>query len=197
LYVFHPGYWAAHVGYYGGINYGFGYAGVGFTGGRWEGNAFAYNSAVSNLNSSIIHNTYRDAPVGNSVVSKVSYNGGPGGLTTLPTAEERLVASEPHIPATPLQHRNAQQAAGSPTRLVRAEVGHPALATVGKPVAANTQRAATHTSAAKPVAPPPAAVRTVATDPSEPAPHPNEAVVRPVAQKAGPAASKSSQHAAH
>lgn len=28
-YVFHPGYWAPRVGFYGGINYGFGYAGAG------------------------------------------------------------------------------------------------------------------------------------------------------------------------
>src|ERR1700686_2760407 len=29
LYAWHPGYWGPHVGFYGGINYGFGYAGVG------------------------------------------------------------------------------------------------------------------------------------------------------------------------
>ena len=29
------GYWGPHVGYYGGINYGYGYGGVGFYGGRW------------------------------------------------------------------------------------------------------------------------------------------------------------------
>src|SRR5581483_6665422 len=29
-YVWHPGYWGPHVGYYGGINYGFGYFGHGY-----------------------------------------------------------------------------------------------------------------------------------------------------------------------
>src|SRR5580700_10103312 len=32
-YLFHAGYWGPHVGFYGGINYGFGYVGVGFFGG--------------------------------------------------------------------------------------------------------------------------------------------------------------------
>lgn len=30
------GYWSPHVGFHGGINYGFGYSGVEFVGGRWE-----------------------------------------------------------------------------------------------------------------------------------------------------------------
>src|SRR5215469_13692677 len=36
VYVWHGGYWGPHVGFYGGINYGFGYYGTGFVGGRWE-----------------------------------------------------------------------------------------------------------------------------------------------------------------
>src|SRR5580693_5449208 len=43
-YGWHAGYWGPHVGFYGGINYGFGYGGVGFWGGRWEGGAFRYNT---------------------------------------------------------------------------------------------------------------------------------------------------------
>jgi hypothetical protein len=33
-YGFYPGYWGTQVGYYGGVNYGFGYMGVGFVGGE-------------------------------------------------------------------------------------------------------------------------------------------------------------------
>ena len=36
LYVFHAGYWGPHIGFYGGVNYGFGYGGVGFVGGEWR-----------------------------------------------------------------------------------------------------------------------------------------------------------------
>ena len=35
-YFWHGGYWGPHVGFYGGVNYGFGYVGVGYLGGRWE-----------------------------------------------------------------------------------------------------------------------------------------------------------------
>src|SRR6201984_3386830 len=34
VYAFHAGYWGPHVGFYGGVNYGFGYGGVGFVGGE-------------------------------------------------------------------------------------------------------------------------------------------------------------------
>ena len=57
-YRFHDGYWGDRVGYYGGINYGFGYMGVGFAGGEWRGDRFAYNTAVMRVNTNIIHNTY-------------------------------------------------------------------------------------------------------------------------------------------
>src|SRR5271168_4316561 len=54
-FLFHAGYWGPHVGFYGGINYGFGYGGVGFAGGRWEGGHFAYNTAVMNVNTAVNH----------------------------------------------------------------------------------------------------------------------------------------------
>jgi hypothetical protein len=40
-YIWHAGYWGPHVGFYGGINYGFGYGGVGFAGGYWHHGVFA------------------------------------------------------------------------------------------------------------------------------------------------------------
>src|ERR1700761_7765701 len=39
-YAFHAGYWAAEVGFYGGIQYGFGYSGDGYQGGRWDDGTF-------------------------------------------------------------------------------------------------------------------------------------------------------------
>src|SRR5215468_6813314 len=49
IYVFHAGYWGPRVGYYGGINYGFGYFGSGFVGGRWDRGRFFYNREVNNF----------------------------------------------------------------------------------------------------------------------------------------------------
>ena len=45
-----PGYWGPQVGFYGGVNYGYGYGGVGFGGGRWNGGNFNYNTAVMRVN---------------------------------------------------------------------------------------------------------------------------------------------------
>ena len=98
FYVFHRGYWGTHIGYYGGINYGFGYGGVGFAGGRWVGNSFAYNRAVNNVNLNTFHSTYSETVINTASVNKVSYNGGPGGTTAVPTAQERAAGAEPHIP---------------------------------------------------------------------------------------------------
>ena len=65
-YVWNRGYWGPHVGYYGGINYGYGYGGHGYGGGEWSGHSFRYNTAVSNVNSSVVHNTYVNRSVVNS-----------------------------------------------------------------------------------------------------------------------------------
>jgi len=126
VYVFRSGYWGPHIGYYGGINYGYGYVGSGFVGGRWVGNSFAYNRSFSNVNASVIHNVYGEAVVNNAIVNKVSYNGGPGGNTAVPTAEERAAAAESHMPATPRQRQIAQQSAENPALMARAYADHPA-----------------------------------------------------------------------
>ncbi len=118
-YLFHRGYWGPHVGYYGGINYGFGYGGVGFSGGRWVGEAFAYNRAVSNVNASVVRNTYHESVAASANLNRVSYNGGAGGTRAAPTAEERAAAAEPHIAPTPLQRQYALHPGGSPVLAAR------------------------------------------------------------------------------
>jgi hypothetical protein len=51
-YRFHAGYWSRHIGFYGGINHGFGYTGLGYYGGYWNNFAFVYNGAVNNVSPS-------------------------------------------------------------------------------------------------------------------------------------------------
>src|ERR1700726_4162420 len=46
VYMWRGGYWGPHVGFYGGVNYGFGYGGEGYEGGRWRGVPFYYNRPV-------------------------------------------------------------------------------------------------------------------------------------------------------
>jgi len=97
VFVFHRGYWGPQVGYYGGINYGFGYGGRGYAGGRWVGNVFAYNRAVNNVNVSVFPHVYDEPEVNHGGLGRVSYNGGPGGTNSVPTAQERL-ATQSRLP---------------------------------------------------------------------------------------------------
>jgi hypothetical protein len=137
MYGWHVGYWGPTVGFYGGVNYGFGYVGVGFAGGRWAGNSFAYNAAVVNVNTTVIHNTYSQTVVNNVTVNKVSYNGGAGGVAATPTAQERAAAAQPHIPPTQLQQQHVQQAIHNPALAASANGGHPSIAATPRPAAFN------------------------------------------------------------
>lgn len=112
FYAWHPGYWGEHVGFYGGIHYGFGYDGFGFVGGRWRGGVYHYNTAVVNVNRTVIHNTYIDRTVINRtyVNNHTSFNGR-GGMTAQPNAEQRRAMNEPRIQPTERQVAFHNQAA--------------------------------------------------------------------------------------
>ena len=104
VYVWHAGYWGPHVGFYGGINYGFGYFGVGYEGGYWRGRDFFYNRSVTRVNTTVIHNVY-DRRVVERSGSRVSYNGGRGGIDVRPTAREEAAVRERRFGATSVQTR--------------------------------------------------------------------------------------------
>src|SRR5437016_13819093 len=112
VYLFHAGYWGPHVGFYGGVNYGFGYGGVGFGGGEWRGGRFAYNTAVVNVNRTVIHNTYVNTTVVHNTTiinnNHVAYAGGPNGIRHQPTPEERRFSTERHVAPTPVQAQHIQ-----------------------------------------------------------------------------------------
>jgi WXXGXW repeat (2 copies) len=134
-FIFHEGYWGPHVGFYGGVNYGFGYGGVGFGGGRWVGGRFAYNTAVVNVNTTIIHNTYVDRTVINHGVvgSRVSFNGGAGGLQARASAQEAGFARENHIAATSEQQNHFAAARADRNNLASVNGGHPQNAAFSRP----------------------------------------------------------------
>lgn len=131
-YRWHAGYWGRTVGYYGGIDYGYGYGGRGYYGGRWSGRTFLYNTAVTRVNTSVVHNTYVDRTViiNNTFVNnkRASFNGR-GGVSIKPTQQELAAARETHLKPTSAQvsHRDAAKADrrqfavvnnGRPARLV-------------------------------------------------------------------------------
>lgn len=109
-YRWHAGYWGAHVGFYGGINYGFGYTGRGYYGAYWNRGHLNYNRAVTNVNVNIVHNTYNYAAP-RTTVGRVSYNGGRGGITLRPTPQERAVIRDRRMPAVAAQRQEARAAA--------------------------------------------------------------------------------------
>lgn len=80
FYRWHVGYWGPEVGFYGGINYGFGYTGLGFFGGYWSGRTFFYNRSVTNVDVTVAPNTYNKT-VNSITGSRVSFNGGRGAST--------------------------------------------------------------------------------------------------------------------
>ncbi len=128
VYGWHAGYWGPHVGFYGGLNYGFGYSGVGFAGGVWEGGAFRYNTAVMNVNTTVVHNTYVNRTVINNttiVNNRASFNG-PGGAVARPTAEEQAALREPHVQPTTQQFAHEQNARADRSQWASANGGHPA-----------------------------------------------------------------------
>ena len=134
LYAWNEGYWGPHVGFYGGINYGFGYGGVGFFGGRWNGGHFAYNTAVVNVNRTFIHNTYIDnTHVTANVGVHTAFNGGAGGLQARPSAEEQQWSHENHLPPTAEQQQHVAAAHADHSNFASANGGHPQNAAFSRP----------------------------------------------------------------
>jgi hypothetical protein len=133
VYIHHVGYWGPHVGFYGGVNYGFGYGGSGYEGGYWRNGAFAYNTTVNNFGNVHITNVYSKTVIKNVNVTRVSFNGGAGGVATRPTPQEMAVASEQHIAPTTIQTQHVQAASANHSLLASVNHGKPAILATSKP----------------------------------------------------------------
>jgi hypothetical protein len=138
-FFFHEGYWGPHVGFYGGINYGYGYFGHGFEGGRWDNGRFFYNRSVTNVNVTRITNVYNTTVVNNNrtTVNRVSYNGGEGGINARATAEEEAAARDSHLKPTSVQEHHAQAAFTNPELRDSVNHGRPTIAATPKAGAFN------------------------------------------------------------
>jgi len=107
---FHPGHWGLHIGFYGGINYGFGFFGLGYEGGYWRGGHFFYNRAYNHINVNV-HNVYSYRAVNREVINRTtvinrpSYRG-PYGVSARPRPAEGAAWREPTAPrmSTQVQH---------------------------------------------------------------------------------------------
>ncbi len=126
FYNFHSGYWGSRVGFYGGINYGYGYFGRGYSGGYWRGHNFYYNREVNNVRALAAARTYdRSVAAAERNNSRLSFNG-PGGTTARATAAERA-AVQNRVAATSAQRAQVRAAQGDPAMRFSNNHGTPAV----------------------------------------------------------------------
>ncbi len=129
-FLFYDGYWGATVGFYGGINYGFGYFGNGFYGGRWEGGHFFYNTSVWHVGGDF-HNVYNEhVDIRND--SHVSFNGH-GGIDARATPQEEAAAHERHIGPVAAQTAHIQAARSDPQQRASFNHGRPGVVATARP----------------------------------------------------------------
>jgi hypothetical protein len=132
VYVWNAGYWGPRVGFYGGVNYGFGYAGVGFAGGYWVGGVFSYNKYCTNIgNNTTITNVYNKTVIVNNTTN-VSYNGGSGGIQRQATQTEIAAAKEKTLSQTPDQDKHQRMARSDPSSQFKKNGGNPTIAATAK-----------------------------------------------------------------
>lgn len=178
VYVWHAGYWGPHIGFYGGINYGFGYTGRGYYGAYWHDNSVFYNRAVTNVNGGVVRNVYNYS-VPNNRPNRVSYNGGRGGIEARPTPQELAVARDPRTSAVAAQVQHAREAAGNRAQFAAVGQDRPAALAATSPLATSYRSPATR--------PPEAAARTATRPTTEQRP-PVQASERPGPPPARPSA---------
>lgn len=132
-YAWNPGYWAPVVGFYGGIDYGYGYPGRGYHGGYWRDNRFYYNRSVNNISNVNVTNVYNETVVNRTTVNTVSYNGGPGGASARPTAQEQSSGRQARHGPTSAQMQHVSVASKEHGLLASVNHGHPEVAATAKP----------------------------------------------------------------
>jgi hypothetical protein len=133
IYIWSAGYWGPHVGFYGGVDYGFGYGGAGYEGGHWDHGVFAYNRTVNNFGGVHITNVYEKTVIVNQTNVRVSFNGGSGGIIAKPTPEQEAAAHDKHVAADQAQLQHERTASADKSLLASENHGHPAVAATAKP----------------------------------------------------------------
>ncbi|HXA35405.1 MAG TPA: YXWGXW repeat-containing protein [Steroidobacteraceae bacterium] len=135
LFLWHPGYWGPHVGFYGGVDYGYGYGGRGYEGGYWRDGRMYYNRSVNNITTTNVTNVYNQTVINNVNETRVSYNGGDHGVRRQPTASELSAEHERHIPVTAMQNQHVQAARSNPELRASQNNGRPPIAATPRPAA--------------------------------------------------------------
>jgi WXXGXW repeat (2 copies) len=145
-YLFYPGHWGLHIGFYGGINYGFGYVGFGYEGGYWNGGHFFYNRVYNNVNVRSIRNvySYRAGNRGSYNRGGNNYNNNPrpsyrggSGVQYRPQPSEGAAAHEPTAPRMNTQMQHEQTYGAVRGQYAAQNHGRPPTAAVSRPIPAD------------------------------------------------------------
>lgn len=131
VYIWNAGYWGPVVGFYGGINYGYGYTGYGYWGGYWRGRTFYYNRYANNVNIRRVTTFYR-SPVSRFTVSRAGYNG-PGGIRVRETAAQQSWARQRRFSDVAVQRQHERAAASYPGLRASVNHGRPSIAATSRP----------------------------------------------------------------
>ena len=132
-YLFTSGYWGLTVGFYGGIDYGYGYGGYGYDGGYWRGRDFFYNRRVNNLRDGRFGNVYDREVHRFQDHDRMSFNGGPNGVRARPSDQDRARFGERHLAPTGDQMRHFQLARSDPSLRAGVNHGAPPIAATPRP----------------------------------------------------------------
>ena len=99
---------------------------------RWDNGHFFYNTTINNVNVNVIHNVYNER-VNEATVTRVSFNGGNGGVNARPTAREEAYAHENHTPRVAAQTEHIEEARKDPQQRFSMNHGAPAVAATPRP----------------------------------------------------------------
>lgn len=137
-YRFHHGYWGTNIGFYGGMNYGFGYLGVGYVGGYWNQNHFWYNRSYNRINNGWRYAYTRPAPRNQYFTNnRVGYYGGQGGIRRPPMRAELLARAQRVTPPMRQQMQVRTVAAQNRGQFYSTNRGRPASFAAARPLAAD------------------------------------------------------------
>jgi hypothetical protein len=149
-YRFNEGYWGAEIGFYGGINYGYGYYGGGYGGGRWDHGHFFYNRSENHIDASNIRNVY-DERVEHGRDNRVSFNGGNGGIEARATSRQEEVSRQMHVAPVAAQIERVQTDRANPESRASQNHGKPPIATDSRPEGASDRQGTPSTRAGEPI----------------------------------------------
>ena len=87
---------------------------------------FFYNRTVNNFTNVRVNNVYNQKVVDNNNASRVSFNGGNGGIQARPTQQQEPFAHAHHVEATPVQRQHAEIASKDRSLFSKQNHGEPA-----------------------------------------------------------------------